>query len=67
MNAWKMTGPASGLLSHSLFSRPSRTLNWGQTVGSDTVTGTGNGAVQTLTVDGQTPAGLPRFYQPAIT
>jgi spore coat protein U-like protein len=57
VNARKMTGPASGLLSYSLFSDPSRTLNWGQTVGSDTVMGTGNGAAQALTVYGQTPAG----------
>ncbi len=57
VNARKMTGPASGLLSYLLFSDPSRTVNWGQTVGSDTVTGTGNGALQALTVYGQTPAG----------
>jgi spore coat protein U-like protein len=57
VNARKMTGPAAGLLSYSLFSDPSRTLNWGQTPGSDTVKGTGNGAVQALTVYGQAPAG----------
>ena len=70
VTARKMTGPASGLLSYSLFSDPSRTLNWGQTVGSDTVTGTGNGAVQALTVYGQTPAGqylAPGTYTDTIT
>jgi spore coat protein U-like protein len=43
-----MTGPVAGLLSYSLFSDPSRALNWGQTPGS--------GAVQALTVYGQAPA-----------
>jgi spore coat protein U-like protein len=55
--ARKMTGPASALLSYSLFSDPSRSINWGQTVGSDTVTGRGNGAVQALTVYGQASGG----------
>jgi spore coat protein U-like protein len=70
VSARKMTGPASGLLSYSLFSDPSRTLNWGQTVGSDTLTGTGNGAIQALTVYGQTPAGQyvsPGSYTDTIT
>jgi len=70
VNTRKMTGPASALLSYSLFSDPSRTLNWGQTIGSDTVTGSGSGAVQALTVYGQTPAGqflAPGTYTDTIT
>jgi len=66
----KMTGPASALLSYSLFSDPSRTINWGQTAGSDTVTGIGSGAVQALTVYGQTPAGqflTPGSYTDTVT
>ena len=68
--ARKMTGPTSALLSYSLFSDPSRSINWGQTVGSDTNSGTGNGAVQVLTVYGQTPAGqylAPGSYTDTIT
>ena len=68
--ARKMTGPASALLSYSMFSDPSRSINWGQSVGSDTVTGTGNGAVQALTVYGQTPSGqysAPGSYTDTIT
>jgi spore coat protein U-like protein len=66
----KMTGPASALLSYSLYSDPSRTVNWGQTAGSDTVPGVGSGAVQALTVYGQTPAGqflTPGSYTDTIT
>ncbi len=33
-----------------------RTLNWGETNGTDTVAGTGNGAVQTITIYGRVPA-----------
>jgi spore coat protein U-like protein len=69
VNARKMTGPAAGLLSYSLFSDPSRTLNWGQTPGSDTVAGTGSGAVQALTVYGQAPAGqhpAPGLYTDTV-
>jgi spore coat protein U-like protein len=64
-NARKMTGPGSGLPTYSLFSDPLRTLNWSHAVGSDTVPGTGNGAVQALRVYGQTPARqylVPGFY-----
>ncbi len=49
----QMTGPASALLGYSLFSDSARTVNWGQTVGTDTVAGTGNGSAQALTVYGQ--------------
>lgn len=38
------------------FSNSGRTTNWGNTVGTDTVAGTGSGVAQTLTVYGQIPA-----------
>jgi spore coat protein U-like protein len=66
----KMTGPASALLSYSLFSDSSRTLNWGQTIGTDTVTGTGNGAAQAISVFGRLTAGqfvAPGAYTDTIT
>jgi spore coat protein U-like protein len=65
-----MTGPGSALLGYSLFSDSARTVNWGQTVGTDTVTGTGNGTAQALTVYGDVPAGqylAPGSYSDTIT
>jgi len=52
-----MTGPGGTLLGYKLFSNSGRTINWGNTVGTDTVAGTGTGAAQSLTVYGQMPAG----------
>lgn len=48
-------------LSYSLFSDSSRTVNWGNTVGTDTVSGTGNGSAQPLTVYGRIPAVQPTY------
>ena len=53
----QMTGPASALLGYALFSDVAHAVNWGQTIGTDTVTGTGNGSAQALTVYGQATAG----------
>lgn len=66
----QMTGPASALLNYALFSDSSRTLNWGQTIATDTVAGTGNGAAQDITVYGQAAAGqyvAPGAYSDTIT
>ncbi len=66
----KMTGPNSALLKYSLYSNSGRTTNWGNTVGTDTVAGTGSGGAQTLTVYGQLPAGqvvTPGSYADTIT
>ena len=66
----QMAGPASALLNYALFSDSSRTVNWGQTVGTDTVAGTGNGAGQNITVYGQVAAGqyvAPGAYADTIT
>jgi len=52
----KMTGPGAFLLAYGLFSDATRTTNWGQTVGTDTVSGTGTGAAQIVTVYGRIPA-----------
>lgn len=53
----EMTGPAGALLAYKLFSNAGYSVNWGNTVGTDTVTGVGNNTVQNLTVYGQIPAG----------
>jgi spore coat protein U-like protein len=52
-----MIGPNSSLLGYSLRSNTGGSVNWGHTVGVDTVAGTGSGSVQTLSVLGQIPAG----------
>jgi spore coat protein U-like protein len=58
----KMIGPGSALLGYALTSNSQGLVNWGQTAGTDTVAGTGNGSVQALSVHGQIPAGQ---YVPA--
>ena len=65
-----MTGPASALLSYQLFRDAGHTLNWGTTIGTDTVAVTGNGAAQVQTVYGQIPAAqfvAPGAYTDTIT
>jgi spore coat protein U-like protein len=51
-----MTGPSSATVGYALYSDAGRTANWGNTIGTDTVAGTGSGSAQTLTVYGQIPA-----------
>jgi spore coat protein U-like protein len=53
----RMTGPDATGLGYSLFQDPTRQTNWGNTVNTDTVHDTGNGAAQTHTVYGRIPAG----------
>ena len=65
-----MTGPASALLNYGLFQDSAHGTNWGNTVGEDTVAGTGTGSPQSLTVFGQVPAGQfasPGAYLDTIT
>lgn len=66
----KMTGPASAVLSYAMYQDSGHSVNWGQTIGTDTVTGTGNGSAQAITVYGETSAGqyvAPGAYTDAIT
>jgi spore coat protein U-like protein len=66
----KMTGPGGAFLGYSLFSDANRTVNWGNTIGVDTVAGTGNGTPQDLTVYGEIPIGqhpTPGSYNDTIT
>ena len=60
----QMTGPASALLNYALFSDASRTVNWGQTIGTDTVTGTGNGTAQAINVFGRLSSFRPARSAP---
>ncbi|MGZ3172054.1 MAG: Csu type fimbrial protein [Croceibacterium sp.] len=52
----KMTGPSGSSMAYSLYRDSPRTLNWGNTVGTDTVAGTGTGSAQTVPVYGRIPA-----------
>ena len=47
----------SGQTAYALYSDSALSLNWGSTAGSDEVSGTGNGAAQTLTVYGRIAGG----------
>jgi spore coat protein U-like protein len=61
---------SSNALSYSLFSDSGRTKNWGNTVGTDTLGGSGSGTAQTLTVYGQVPGGqkpVPGSYTDTVT
>lgn len=51
----KMSSGANSV-NYSLFRNATRTQVWGQTIGTDTVTGTGTGANQVLIIDGRVPA-----------
>jgi spore coat protein U-like protein len=65
----KMTGPASATLGYALFSDAGRTINWGNTVGTDTVSSTGNGIAQLSSVFGRLAAGqlvTPGAYSDTI-
>jgi spore coat protein U-like protein len=46
----------SNTVNFALYRDSARTQNWGQTVGSDTMSGTGTGAAQALTVYGRVPS-----------
>ena len=47
-----MTGPSSATVGYGLFQDSGHATNWGNTVGTDTVAGTGNGSAQTVSVYG---------------
>jgi spore coat protein U-like protein len=65
-----MTGPGSALLHYGLYTNSGHTINWGNTSGTNWVSGTGNGSTQPLTVYGQISAGqhsTPGSYTDTIT
>lgn len=51
----RMAGPGSPM-AYALFRDSARTLNWGNTVGVDTLSGTSTGTVQRIPVYGRVPA-----------
>lgn len=61
---------ANGAVNYSLYRDSSRSQVWGDTVGTDTVAGTGTGANQTLTIYARTPPQSlppPGTYADAVT
>ncbi|MCZ8184737.1 MAG: spore coat U domain-containing protein [Beijerinckiaceae bacterium] len=65
----KMTS-GSDVVNYTLYRDASRTQVWGETIGTDTVTGTGTGANQTLTIYARVPAQTvppPGTYTDAVT
>jgi spore coat protein U-like protein len=65
-----MTGPSGAELPYAMYSDAARTTNWGQTIATDTVPGTGTGSVQTLTVYGRITSGrytAPGAYTDTVT
>lgn len=65
-----MTGPGSATVAYSLFTDAARADVWGDTIGTDTVAGTGTGAQQIYPVYGRIPAqatSAPGLYTDTIT
>ena len=65
----KMTGRASAMLNYAMFRDSARTLNWGNTVGTDTLSSTGNGSALFSSVFGHLAAGqsvTPGAYSDTI-
>ena len=54
--ARKMAGPGGNTLAYSLYRDSGRTQNWGNTIGTDTVGGTGTGSGVTHTIYARLPS-----------
>jgi spore coat protein U-like protein len=70
VTARKMTGPATDLLAYGLFQDSGHSVNWGNTIGTDTVANTGTGVAQSFTVFGHLPGSqfvAPGAYSDTIT
>ena len=65
-----MTGPNSETVTYSLYTDAGHATVWGNTIGTDTVTGSGTGSEQSYTVFGQVPTQAtptPGAYNDVIT
>lgn len=68
--ATRLMTSGAATVSYRMYRDAPRTLNWGQTNGTDTVAGTGNGAVQSYTVFGRVPIQVtpaPATYTDTVT
>jgi len=64
VNTRKMIGSNSVLLGYGVFSDAGYTVTWGNTFGTNTVSGTGNGGLQSVTMYAQLPSNQ---YAPAVS
>ncbi|MEG8047314.1 spore coat U domain-containing protein [Sphingomonas aerolata] len=65
-----MNGPSVDVLAYAVYRDSARTNSWGTTIGTDTVSGTGNGGAQAITVYGRLAAGqlpVPGAYSDTLT
>lgn len=65
-----MKGSTNETIQYKLYSNAGRTTNWGNTVGTDTVAGTGNGNSQPFTIYGRVPpqtTPTPGVYSDTVT
>jgi spore coat protein U-like protein len=70
VSARKMTSGSGSTITYDIYRDTARTQVWGDTVNSNTLAGTGNGAVQTHTVYGRVPAQAtpaPGSYSDTVT
>lgn len=66
----QLMGPGSVIVSYELFQDSARSHEWSVTIGNNTVTGTGNGTAQALTVYGRVFSGsnvAPGTYTDTVT
>jgi spore coat protein U domain-containing protein, fimbrial subunit CupE1/2/3/6 len=66
----KMTSGGSATINYSLYTNSGRTTVWGDVIGTNTVSGTGNGATQSYPIYGRVPAQTtpaPGAYTDTIT
>ncbi len=66
----RLMANGANTVAYKMFSDSAHTTNWGNTVGTDTVAGTGSGAQQTLTIYGRVPAQTtpaPATYNDTVT
>jgi spore coat protein U-like protein len=68
--ATRLMTSGSATVQYRMYTDAGRTTNWGNTVGTDTVGGTGNGSAQTFTVYGRVPVQAtpaPATYNDTVT
>ena len=57
VSARQMANGGASTLNYGMYQDATRTINWGDTVGTDTITGVGAGGLQSHTVFGRIPTG----------
>jgi spore coat protein U-like protein len=68
--ATRLMTSGAATIAYTMYSDAARTVNWGNTLVTDTVSGTGNGSAQVLTVYGRVPAQAtpaPASYNDTVT